>query len=192
MTGRYAPSVVAEVRRWTPLPYVISVLPVGDWDLAQVNIAAPSAPLTSPELAWFTDALEAVNAVADAAPGFRWRLQTEDGDATALRVFDDDDMIINMSVWASLEALGDFVYRNPAHVAVLRQRRKSFPRMAEAHQALWWVPAGVRPTVADAEERLSRLRDHGPTPQAFTFAEPFAAPDRAAPVVGDPDWFCRA
>jgi hypothetical protein len=162
------------------------------WELAQVNVATPSAPLTSPELAWFTDALEAVNAVADAAPGFRWRLQTEDGDATALRVFDDDDMIINMSVWASLESLGDFVYRDPTHVAVLRQRRRSFPRMAEAHQALWWVPAGHRPTVADAEERLSRLRDHGPTAHAFTFQQPFAAPDVLDPALTDAGWLCRA
>ncbi|WP_018332422.1 DUF3291 domain-containing protein [Actinomycetospora chiangmaiensis] len=164
------------------------------WELAQVNVATPSAPLTSPELAWFTDALEAVNAVADAAPGFRWRLQTEDGDATALRVFDDDDddMIINMSVWASLESLGDFVYRDPTHVAVLRQRRRSFPRMAEAHQTLWWVPVGYRPTVADAEERLSRLRDLGPTADAFTFQQPFPAPDAIDPALIDTGWLCRA
>jgi hypothetical protein len=171
---------------------VASVPDVTSWELAQVNIATPSAPLTSPELAWFTDALEAVNAVADAAPGFRWRLQSDAGDATSLRVFDDDDMIINMSVWASLETLGDFVYRDPAHVAVLRQRRKSFPRMAEAHQALWWVPAGYRPTVADAEERLSWLRENGPTPYAFTFKQPFQAPDTAVRAETDADWFCRA
>ncbi|MCD2191622.1 DUF3291 domain-containing protein [Actinomycetospora soli] len=165
---------------------------MGHFELAQVNVATPSTPLSSPELAWFTDALDAVNTVADAAPGFRWRLQSEAGDATSLRVFDDDDMIINMSVWASLEALADFVYRDPTHVAVLRQRRKSFPPLAEAHQTLWWVPAGHRPSITEAEERLCWLRDHGPTSYAFTFKTPFPASGKNEATTADAGWFCPA
>lgn len=167
--------------------------PVAGWELAQVNIALPVAPLSEPELAWFVDALEPVNAVADAAPGFRWRLQTQDGDATAIRAFGDDRLIVNMTVWASLEALGDFVYRNPAHAAVLRRRRESFERLAEAHQALWWVPAGHRPTLAHAEQRLEHLRRHGPTQWAFTVRTPFPAPDAVEKTARvDEDWYCRA
>src|SRR3954447_14758172 len=98
---------------------------VAAYQLAQVNIGRPVAPLTQPELAGFVAALEPVNALADAAPGFVWRLQTEDGDATAVRVLDDDALIVNMSVWASLETFTEFVFRG-AHVEVMRRRRQWF------------------------------------------------------------------
>jgi hypothetical protein len=167
---------------------------VAEWEIAQVNIALPKVPLTEPELDWFTEGLEPVNAVADAAPGFRWRLQTEDGDATAIRAFGDDRLIVNLSVWASLEDLADFAYRDPAHRAVLRRRRDGFRRLGRAHQVLWWVPAGHRPTVVEAEQRLEHLREHGPTLWAFTFQSPFAAPDSPenSAMAADPEWFCRA
>ncbi|RZQ61043.1 DUF3291 domain-containing protein [Amycolatopsis suaedae] len=147
-----------------------------NWEIAQVNIALPAVPLTEPELEWFVEALDPVNAVAETAPGFRWRLQTEDGDATAVRAFGDDRIIVNMSVWASIEALADFAYRNPDHLAVLRRRREGFERIGQAHMVLWWVPEGHRPTVVEAEERLDHLRIHGPTGRAFTFKVPFPAP----------------
>jgi hypothetical protein len=167
---------------------------MASWELAQLNIALPSVPLTEPELAWFVAALAPVNAAADAAPGFRWRLQTEDGDATAIRAFGDDRLIVNMSVWASMEALGEFVYRNPAHLTVLRRRRKSFQRLGQAHQVLWWVPAGHRPAVAEAEDRLDHLRRHGPTPRAFTFRNPYVDPSAACDgnVRADDGWYCPA
>lgn len=174
-----------------PLVSTVSVVDAA-WELAQLNIALPTMPLTEPELRWFVAALEPVNAAADAAPGFRWRLQTEDGDATAVRGFGDDRLIVNMSVWASLEALGDFVYRNPAHLAVLRRRRESFQRLGQAHQVLWWVPAGHRPTVIEAEDRLGRLRADGPGSDAFTFQAPCPTPDGVLGVERDVDWFCRA
>lgn len=164
---------------------------VDDWEIAQVNIALPRTPLSGPELRWFVDALAPVNAAADAAPGFRWRLQTEDGDATAVRAFDDDRLIVNLTVWASMEALADFVYRDPVHVEVLRRRRDGFRRLGEAHQVLWWVRAGHRPSVADAEDRLAHLRRHGPTPRSFTFRAPFPAPG-AEVQDSHPDWFCPA
>ncbi|MDN5931619.1 MAG: DUF3291 domain-containing protein [Pseudonocardia sp.] len=163
------------------------------WELAQLNIALPVVPLTEPEMAWFVAALQPVNAAADGAAGFRWRLQTEDGDATAIRAFGDDRLIVNMSVWDSLDALGDFVYRNPAHVAVLRRRRESFRRLGQAHQVLWWVPARYRPTVAEAEARLAHLHEHGPTAVAFTFRDPYPAPDASERAArADEDWYCRA
>ena len=163
------------------------------WEIAQVNIALPRAPLTEPELRWFVEALAEVNAAVDAAPGFRWRLQTEDGNATAIRAFDDDRLIVNMSVWTSVEALADFVYRDPVHVAVLRRRREGFSRLGEAHQVLWWVPSGDRPTVAEAEGRLAQLRQHGPGPGAFTFRQLFPAPDGVeVDVQHQADWYCRA
>ena len=152
------------------------------WELAQVNVGRPVAPLTEPELAGFVAALAPVNAIADLAPGFVWRLQTEDGDATAIRVFDDASLIVNMSTWTSLDAFADFVFRSP-HVEVMRRRRQWFMPMREAVTALWWVPAGHRPTVAEAETRLSALRADGPTPRAFTLRQPFPPPD-VAPLPG--------
>jgi len=163
--------------------------------LAQLNIALLTEPLESPRLAGFVAALDEINALADAAPGFVWRLQTEDGDATAVRVFDDDRLIVNMSVWESVEALADYTYRSD-HVRILRRRKEWFESLKEAYQVQWWVPAGELPTVAEAERRLVHLREHGPSEHAFTFRTPFPAPavagrQSAAPAVED-DWFCPA
>lgn len=160
--------------------------------LAQVNIALPIAPLSTPQLAGFVAELDAVNALADAAPGFVWRMQTEDGDATAVRGFGDDQIIVNMTVWDSPEALGAYVYSGH-HREVMVRRREWFVPLREAFQVMWWIADGTIPTVADAEERLEHLRRHGPTPHAFTFRGPFpapdAAPDAVPPRAGD-DWRC--
>lgn len=158
--------------------------------LAQLNIGLPVAPLTGPELAGFMENLEPVNALADSAPGFVWRLQTEDGDATAIRPFDDDRMIVNMSVRTSVEALAAFVYSGE-HREIMTRRREFFVPVREAFQVLWWVPEGTVPTVAEAQERLAHLRDHGPAAVAFTFRALFPAPD-GSPVRRADDWFCPA
>jgi heme-degrading monooxygenase HmoA len=140
--------------------------------LAQVNIALPREPLESRALAEFVGALEPVNELADRSPGFIWRLQTDEGDATGIRAFGDDRLIVNMSVWESLVALRAFVYSGE-HLGVMRRRREWFEGMAEAFLALWWVPVGRIPSVGEAEERLDHLRRHGPTPHAFTFRQSF-------------------
>jgi hypothetical protein len=142
-------------------------------ELAQVNIALAREPLDAPLLADFMSALARVNARADCAAGFVWRMQTEDGDATSVRGFGGDRLlIINLTVWESVAALRDFVYGDREHLAVLRRRREWFARV-DVHTALWWVPVGHRPTVAEAEQRLEHLRSSGPTPHAFAFAEHF-------------------
>ena len=153
-----------------------------DYVLAQVNIGRLLAPLDSPRLADFVANLDSVNAAADGAPGFVWRLQTEDGNATAIRVFEQDaegadgGILVNMSVWESVEALAAYVY-GPAHIAVLRRRREWFERMRDAFTALWWIPRGHIPTTQEAEDRIKHLRAHGPTPHAFTLREHFPPPD---------------
>lgn len=162
--------------------------------LAQVNISRLKAPLTDPLLADFMVALAPVNAVADAATGFVWRLQTEDGDATAIRAFEWDvrgseGVIVNMSVWTGIPTLMDFVYGD-AHRVVLRRRRRWFERVAEATTALWWVPEGHRPTTGEAELRVLHLRERGPTAHAFTVRELYPAPDGTGYVGADDDWQC--
>ena len=140
--------------------------------LAQVNVGRLLAPIDSPEIARFVSLLEPINRLADRSPGFIWRLTTPEGDATAIRPFDDDMILVNMSVWDSLESLRAFTYAS-AHTAVLGQRREWFERMVISYLALWWVPAGHRPTVAEARDRLELIRRDGPTAQAFTFRAPF-------------------
>src|SRR5262249_50117673 len=124
----------------------------------------------------FIDALPEINALADESPGFVWRLVGEDGeDATAYRPFDDDLILINASVWESLESLRDFVFRSE-HTPYLRRRREWFEQLEEAYAALWWVPAGHIPTVPEMVEKLYLLRAGGPSPAAFTFRVPFPPP----------------
>ncbi|MFN8108740.1 MAG: DUF3291 domain-containing protein [Thermoleophilia bacterium] len=137
-----------------------------------MNVARLRAPLEAPQLREFVAALAPVNALADAAHGFVWRLQDEGGDATAVPVLGDPRLIVNLSVWESLDVLRAFVY-NGHHLELMRRRRDWFARMEEAYQVLWWVPTGHRPTVAEAEHRLGLLRAGGSTPEAFTFARPF-------------------
>ncbi len=145
---------------------------MSDLQIAQLNIALPLEPLDSPALAEFVAALEPVNALADSSPGFVWRLQDETGDATSIRAFEDERLIVNMSVWESIEALWAFVHEG-GHLAVMRRRREWFTRIAESHLCLWWVPSGELPTVEQARERLEHLQEHGPSPHAFTFKQRF-------------------
>jgi hypothetical protein len=158
--------------------------------LAQLNIGRMRAPLDSPEIAGFVAALEPINALADRSPGFVWRLQTEDGNATSIRFFDDDLLLVNMSVWQTLEQLADFAYRS-AHRAVMARRREWFHKMSEAYLVLWWLPAGTIPTLEDAVGRLERLRRLGPTPEAFTFRSAYPAPGETRVSDDDPaGWAC--
>jgi hypothetical protein len=142
------------------------------WQLAQFNIGIIKAPMDSPTMSGFASNLDRINALAEATPGFVWRLQTEDGDATAIRAFDDPNMLLNLSVWQDLESLKQYVYSS-AHTDLMRRRQEWFQRMNEAHLVLWWVPQGNRPSIPEAIDRLSMLRSLGPTESAFTFQHPF-------------------
>jgi len=145
--------------------------------LAQINIGRMRAALADPVMAGFVAQLDAVNARADATPGFVWRLVGDGGDATSIRPYADPMIIINMSVWESLDALRGYVYAGQ-HATVLRQRSQWFEKFDGPYYALWWVPVGHIPTVAEGVERLEHLRAHGPSDRAFWFPRP-AAPPRA-------------
>jgi heme-degrading monooxygenase HmoA len=154
-----------------------------EYHLAQLNVGVAKGPMDSELMAGFGAALDPINALADTAPGFVWRLQTEDGDATAIRPYADARMMVNMSVWESLEALRRFVYTSD-HTAVMRHRKQWFEKI-DTYLVLWWVPAGHEPTVEEAKARLEHLNDHGPTPYAFTFRASFSRPDAADAIVDD-------
>jgi hypothetical protein len=145
------------------------------WHLAQINIGRIRAPMTDPLMSGFVAALEPVNALADSAPGFVWRLQTEAGDATAIRPYDDEMILINMSVWENVDVLKSFVYRT-YHADVMRQRENWFERM-DTFVALWWIPADATPTVSEAKRRLDHLRQYGESSYAFSLKKIFPPPE---------------
>lgn len=149
---------------------------MSQYHIAQVNISRLAVLLNSPQLARFIAFLGPIYALAEASPGFVWRFQTEAGDATGLRVYDDDSIIVNFSVWESIEALKNFTYRGN-HSEVMRRRSQWFEKMDKQHMALWWVPVGHRPTWAEAQDRLESLRANGETPYAFSFQKPFPPPE---------------
>ena len=148
---------------------------MSQYELAQLNIAIMKEPLESPGMADFVANLDRINALADASAGFVWRLQTEEGDASALRPL-GNETLVNMSVWRDTESLNQYVYQS-AHVEIMRRRKEWFSRMREAYVVLWGVRGGHRPTVAEAIEKLERLRADGPTAAAFTFRNAFPPPD---------------
>lgn len=154
------------------------------YHLAQLNVGIATAPLDSDMMADFMNNLERINALAESAPGFVWRLAGDNNNATALRPIDDRTMV-NMSVWTDAQSLSAFVFRT-AHVEFMRRRREWFERMAEAYLVLWWVPAGHIPTTDEAVTRLAHLREHGATPHAFNFRSVFPPPDATQPAKPSP------
>jgi len=145
---------------------------MAQYHIAQVNIGRIKGPIDGPVMAGFVARLDEINAIADRSPGFVWRLQTPAGNATYLRPYDDDRILVNMSVWQTADALKHYVYRT-VHAELLRQRHEWFETFAGAYVALWWVPAGHLPGVDEAKKRLAYLDKHGPTEFAFTFKKVF-------------------
>ncbi len=145
------------------------------YHLAQVNIARMLAPLDDPIMAEFVAALDEVNRLADESPGFVWRLQTDDGNATDLRPYDDERILFNMSVWESVEELQQYVYRTQ-HAKVMAKRKQWFSKFGGIYYVLWWVPAGHIPSITEAKQRLEHLEQHGETAWAFHFRHPFPPP----------------
>lgn len=141
--------------------------------IAQLNVARMKFEFDDPKMKEFIDRLDDINALADHAPGFVWRLQTDEGDATAIDFF-GADTLVNMSVWEDLASLHSYVYRS-AHNEVMAQRKLWFDRVEAAYSVLWWVPAGHIPTIEEAAERLDLLREQGPGARAFTFKQSFPA-----------------
>jgi hypothetical protein len=152
--------------------------------LSQVNIGRMKGPLESPVMEGFRARLDEINALADRSEGFVWRLQTAEGNATYLRPYEDDRILFNLSVWETLEHLREYVYRSP-HAELLRQRKDWFEHFSGAAVALWWVPAGHRPSIDEAKKRLARLAEEGPSPYAFSFKVTFPPDDT---LIKATDW----
>jgi hypothetical protein len=151
------------------------------YHLAQINIAKMIAPLDSPVMAEFVANLEPINSLGENSPGFVWRLKDDSNTSTAVRVYDDDFIIVNMSVWENAEALFQFVYKS-RHTEFLKRRKEWFEKMPEMQMVMWYVPEGHTPTVNEAVERLNYLRKHGATPFAFTFKQQFPVEEATSEI----------
>lgn len=144
------------------------------YNLAQVNIARMLAPIDSPVMSDFVANLDRINQLSENSKGFIWRLTDENDNATSLQVFEDEFIIVNMSVWTSKKSLFEFTYSS-AHVEIFKRKKEWFSKMKDMHMALWYVTEGVEPTSEDAKERLEYLNANGESPYAFTFKSVFTA-----------------
>jgi hypothetical protein len=158
------------------LKYLFEEELMSAFHLAQYNIARIKAEIEDPIMYGFVSKLDYINGLSEQAPGFVWRHQTEEGNSTAVRPYPDRSLLITLSVWESVDAVRDFVYRNQ-HADMLRQRDEWFEHIEGMYIVLWWVPAGHIPEVEEGVERLEYLRQHGPSPHAFTFLETYPSPD---------------
>lgn len=156
--------------------------------IAQMNVGHMLYDLTDPRLADFMNNLDQINALAEASPGFVWRLKGAGNNATDVKTSDDPHFLVNMSVWASVEALFDYVYRSD-HRGFMVRRREWFAKPEGPYHVLWWVPPGPMPTPAEGLARLRHLAENGPTPFAFTFKTVFP-PSLSEPVDLKPEPYC--
>lgn len=148
------------------------------WHVAQMNVGTALYPTDDQRMAGFMNRLDEVNALAEASPGFMWRLQSAQGNATDIVLTDNPRFLVNMSVWDSIESLFGFVYRS-VHQSVMAQRRNWFERPNGPYQVLWWIPAGSLPTPEEGLDRLRYLAHNGPSRYAFTFRQKYAPPSEA-------------
>jgi len=152
-----------------------------EYHLAQINIGKILARMDSPVMAGFANNLEPINALAEGSEGFVWRLKDDTNNATSIKVFEDDFLLINMSVWKDTDALFRFVYQTQ-HAEYVKRRKEWFEKLSDMYMALWYIPATHTPTVHEAVEKLYHLRKHGETPLAFTFKKRFTV-DEALSVL---------
>lgn len=153
-----------------------------EYNIAQVNIGRMLDTIDSETMSGFVARLDEINAIADDYEGFVWRLQTEEGDATAIRPYEDERIIVNMSVWESMDALFDFTYKS-THVELLKPRHSWFEHMKEMYMCMWWQPVDVIPTPEDAKHRLAYINQHGISPYAFNFKKRFTVDELKAYTV---------
>lgn len=143
--------------------------------IAQVNVGRMRASKGDPSVAEFYDNLDRINELAEQAPGFVWRLQSDEGNATSIRIPDDDNLLINLSVWESVDDLKAYVY-DSEHLNFVKKRKEWFEPFDGPYYALWWISKGCVPTVEEAMERLRWLEQHGPSDRAFLFTNEHAPP----------------
>ena len=145
------------------------------YQLAEINIARmKGVNILDPIMQEFVDNLDHINALAESSEGFIWRLKDDSNNATQLNPYNDEQVIVNISVWKDVQSLSDFVYKT-MHTDFLKRRSEWFQKFGQAYFAMWWIEPNDYPTVAEATDRLQHLQDHGPSPYAFNFRKKYVA-----------------
>ena len=146
------------------------------YQLAQINVARmKGVSIEDPIMQEFVANLDRVNQLAESSEGFVWRLKDESNNASGFNPFDDEQVIINISVWSTIETLEKFTYKT-FHTDFLIRRKEWFNKYGKAHFAQWWIKKGNLPTIEQAIERLDYIQRHGPSERAFNFKKRFTAP----------------
>ncbi|MDQ7050802.1 MAG: DUF3291 domain-containing protein [Enterobacterales bacterium] len=146
------------------------------YHLAQINIAQAKDSMQSPVMDGFVKRLDEINQLAEQSEGFIWRLKTEQGDATGINAFEDDRLIINLSLWNNLDSLKHYVYQS-VHIDLIQDKKHWFNKIKPAHLALWWIPEGCIPSIEQGKQKLQYLQNHGASASVFTFAKPYPHPE---------------
>jgi len=144
--------------------------------LAQLNVAQAKAPLDHTSMQEFSDNLEPINQLAESSDGFIWRLTDDSESAAHVEAFSDPKLLVNMSVWSSVDALKQFMFKTH-HLGFMQRKQLWFDKLPQANHVLWWVPEGHRPDLNEGWRRLKHLRDEGETAFAFTFRSKFTEAD---------------
>jgi hypothetical protein len=139
---------------------------------AQINISKLIAPMDSPLIKEFYDFLTPVNRLAEESKGFVWRLTDESGNAALFLdspFSDDPHMIVNMSVWETMEDLKAFTF-DTVHRYFLQNRKKWMTGDVKVRLAIWEIPDGHIPNIEEGREKLRLIAENGATKEAFDFA----------------------
>jgi len=141
--------------------------------LAQINIAhMKGINLDDPSMGGFTSRLDEINQIAESHDGFIWRLKDDTGNATSFNPFDNDQLIINLSVWRDVNSLFKYVYQS-LHKELIKGKKEWFYNLGKPHLAMWWIESGHIPTLQEAKEKLALIDEHGPSIEAFNFKHLF-------------------
>jgi hypothetical protein len=148
------------------------------YQLAEINVAEMiGVNIDDPIMKEFVDNLDAINQLAEESEGFVWRLKDESNNAASFNPYNNEKIIINISVWDTIETLEHFTYKT-FHTDFLRRRKEWFTKYGKVNYALWWIKKDAFPTIDKCVEQLEYLKVHGPTEKAFNFKTKFPKPQK--------------
>ncbi|KAL7574532.1 hypothetical protein ACA910_015887 [Epithemia clementina (nom. ined.)] len=151
--------------------------------LAHMNYARLVAPLDDPCMSEFNLALDPVNALSRATPGYVWSLDhTTEQDRMDVPLLRSDPLLMpQLSLWESHQGLSHFAFKS-GHAIYLKRKKEWFTSPPAPWSVCWWfLPSNQQPhpTLALAFGKLDQLRANGPAETAFDLknAGKFPRPD---------------
>jgi hypothetical protein len=140
--------------------------------LSQFDFLSARYPFDDCRMKEFFEATAYVNSLAEAHPGFVWRLREDDW--PAIRRYWGDTAVVTLSVWKDVDNLKDFLFRTP-HRKYMSRGSEWFERPNRARVVLWWSPDDHRPSLVEAKVKLELLDSVGASPDAFDLQTSFSS-----------------